>query len=88
MRLRWVPAVALLLSACTSSPDAEPVERTTVPRIEYGTSVDDAMRVLEEAGLRGTEPEVDWPHYVIGTDPEAGTSVPVGSEVRLEIGDG
>ena len=81
-----MPALALAIG-CGAGPSG-PAERTTVPRIEYGTSVGQALRILEEAGLRGHEPDVDWPHYVTGTDPDADTEVDVGTRVELEIGDG
>lgn len=86
MRWLWIPAL-VLAAGCGGAPSEAP-ERTTVPQIRYGTSVADALRILEEAGLRGHEPDVDWPHYVTGTDPAAGTVVDVGTRVELEIGDG
>jgi hypothetical protein len=61
---------------------------TKVPAIKYGTSVDDAMAHLERAGLCGQSPNVDFPHYVIGTKPAAGSVVERGAQVALLIGDG
>jgi hypothetical protein len=61
---------------------------TKVPAIKYGTSVDDAMARLERAGLCGQPPNVDFPHYVIGTKPSAGSVVERGTQVALLIGDG
>lgn len=86
MQALWVPVV-VLVAGCSTPPAGVP-ERTTVPRIAYGTSVGDALRILEDADLRGHEPDVGWPHYVTGTDPDAGAEVDVGSRVELEIGDG
>lgn len=60
----------------------------SVPFIRVGTSDADAARVLQEAGLEAEPPEVDWPHYVIATEPSAGSVVPVGSTVQLIPGDG
>lgn len=63
-------------------------EGTKVPTIEYGTSVDEAMAQLERAGLCGHSPDVNFPHYVIGTKPAAGSMVDRGTRVALLIGDG
>lgn len=61
---------------------------TKVPTITFGTSVDEAMAQLERAGLCGQAPDVDFPHYVTGTEPAAGSVVARGSRVALLIGDG
>jgi hypothetical protein len=63
-------------------------EMTTVPEIEFGTSVDKAKRILERAGLVGHSEDVDWPHYATGTNPPAGTTVHVGDTIEITIGDG
>jgi hypothetical protein len=60
----------------------------TVPHIRYGTSVDRARRILADAGLMGHEPNVNFPHYVTGTVPSAGSTVHVGDVIELQIGDG
>lgn len=60
----------------------------SVPFIELGTSDAEAAAMLEQSGLEAGLPEVDWPHYVISTEPDAGSVVPVGSTVRLIPGDG
>ncbi|WP_122817755.1 PASTA domain-containing protein [Nocardioides pantholopis] len=61
---------------------------TAVPFVEYGASVRAATRTLSRAGLVATSPDVDFPHYAIGTDPAAGTVVGVGEQVAVRIGDG
>ncbi|WP_156390859.1 MULTISPECIES: hypothetical protein [unclassified Nocardioides] len=61
---------------------------TTVPVIPYGAEVTDAMDLLGTAGLRGRSPQVDFPHYVTGTRPQAGLLARDGDAVRLTIGDG
>ena len=81
------PAPAPTPAGTPTSFPAAP-RHTTVPHIAYGTSVEKALQRLERAGLHDEEPAVDWPHYVTGTDPDAGTRVEVGSTVLLEIGDG
>jgi hypothetical protein len=60
----------------------------TVPAISFGRSSEAAVKRLEAAGLVAEVPDVDFPYYVTGTDPAAGTPVPAGSTVGLEIGDG
>ena len=65
-----------------------PAGWTSVPAEHYGESVEHAVRQLEAASLRGTSPDVDWPHYVTGTRPVAGTVVAEGDTVELTIGDG
>jgi len=65
-----------------------PSGQTTVPLIDYGTSVAEAEKQLFEAGLVGHAPEVNFPHYATGTIPPAGTVVEVGQVVELTIGDG
>ena len=59
-----------------------------MPVIPYGASVDDATETLSAAGLTARSPQVDFPHYVTGTQPEAGLLAAAGMVVRLTIGDG
>jgi PASTA domain len=73
---------------CGSVDDTATRGTTRVPRIKYGSSVDDAMSRLERASLCGQPPDVDFPHYVIGTEPAAGSIVERGTRVTLLIGDG
>lgn len=61
---------------------------TMVPIVRYGRSDATAVRLLEAAGLTAEVPDVDFPHYVTGTVPPAGTPVPAGAVVRLTVGDG
>jgi hypothetical protein len=61
---------------------------TTVPFIQLGTSVEEALDRLAGAGLRGESPDVDFPHYATGTVPSAGSVVAVGETVEVTIGDG
>lgn len=61
---------------------------TSVPFIKFGTSDADAAQTLREAGLEAELPDVDWPHYVIATEPGAGSVVQTGSTIRLIAGDG
>lgn len=61
---------------------------TSVPPIPFGTSDEDALALLGEAGLEGRVPDVDWPHYVTGSSPPPGTVIEEGSVVDLTIGDG
>jgi len=65
-----------------------PDDRTTVPYVPFGASDAEIVRLLEAAGLVAQVPDVDWPHYVTGVDPVAGTELPVGAEVEILIGDG
>ena len=46
------------------------------------------MSRLARASLCGQPPDVDFPHYVIGTEPAAGSIVERGTRVTLLIGDG
>lgn len=62
--------------------------QTAVPPLRYGTADDDALAALAAAGLEGRIPEVDFPHYVTVSEPPAGTVVPIGSVVDLQVGDG
>ena len=61
---------------------------TTVPYIEYGSSHDKAREQLAAAGLTAQVPEVNFPSYVTGTVPPAGSVVEKGTEIAVEIGDG
>jgi hypothetical protein len=61
---------------------------TTVPFIEYGTSVEDAKEELAAAGLTGESPDANFPHYATGTVPTAGSVVGIGDVVEIKIGDG
>ena len=73
------------------SPNSQVTARSgtvRVPAITVGTSVDDALKQLSDAGLEGCTPQVDYPHYATGTDPAAGSTVSLGSRVTLQIGDG
>ncbi|MFC6044115.1 PASTA domain-containing protein [Nocardioides hankookensis] len=65
-----------------------PAGLTTVPAIGAGTAVQQALGLIEEAGLVGRAPQVDFPHYVTGTAPAAGRVVRAGATVRLTVGDG
>jgi hypothetical protein len=62
--------------------------RTTVPPMDYGTNAGKAVRILEEAGLVAHKPDVDWPYYVTGTVPEAGSPVSFCDVIELIPGDG
>ena len=59
-----------------------------VPYVPFGASDREIVGLLRAAGLEADVPDVDWPHYVIGVDPPAGTVVPLGSKVQVQIGDG
>ncbi|MGD9959451.1 PASTA domain-containing protein [Nocardioides sp.] len=95
-----VSLLVVLMTACGqgeregSDPSCEAVdaalstEAATVPPIDYGTSVDDAMETLARAGLCGERPDVDFPYYVTGTDPSAGSTVERGTHITFLIGDG
>lgn len=61
---------------------------STVPFIEHGRSLEEAQEQLAGAGLTAEVPDVDFPYYVVGTVPPAGSVVEEGTEVGLEIGDG
>jgi hypothetical protein len=76
------------LAALVGSATTVPAGWLTVPAISYGAGDGEGVRILEEAGLVGVTPDVDWPHYVIGTDPPTGSVVAEGSEVALVPGDG
>jgi hypothetical protein len=76
------------LTAIRRSLQVLPEDYTTVPFIAYGTSMKVAERQLADAGLVGTSPVVDFPHYFTGTVPVAGSVVPAGAEVEMRIGDG
>lgn len=76
------------LEALHASATTVPDGWVAVPPISYGASDEDGVRLLEAAGLVGVRPEVDWPHYVVGTEPAAGSVVAEGSEVALVPGDG
>lgn len=82
------PAGRQTILAIRDSIQILPEGYASVPFIQVGTSDADAAKVLQEAGLDAEPPEVDWPHYVIATEPSAGSVVPVGSTVQLIPGDG
>jgi hypothetical protein len=73
-----------LLDSATATPDGW----TTVPAVDHGASDADAVEVLDDAGLVAVPPDVDWPHYVVGTEPAVGSVVREGSQVVLVPGDG
>ena len=70
------------------SGDLTASETTTVPAIKYGTSVKDALQQLARAGLCADAPNLDYPHYVTGANPSAGTDAKRGSLITLMVGDG
>jgi hypothetical protein len=73
----------------SSSQSAAPTPHlVTVPRIRPYVSVERAKRELARVGLVGESPDVNFPHYFVGTEPTSGTEVEVGSTVQLIIGDG
>ena len=61
---------------------------TAVPYLGFGESDAQGVAALEAAGLEADLPDVNFPHYVTGTTPTAGTVVPMGSIVEIQIGDG
>lgn len=63
---------------------------TTVPFLDFAADSDDALDELAQADLNGQLEEGPdcCPHYVVGSDPEAGSVVPVGSEVTVLLGEG
>ena len=65
-----------------------PAGQTTVPLIPYGIPVSGAERLLTDAGLVARAPDVNFPHYAIGTEPPEGTVAPVGTVVDITVGDG
>jgi hypothetical protein len=65
-----------------------PVGWTTVPFVTYGASDDGAVNAMTAVGLLPVLPDVDSPHYVVGSDPFGGSPVEVGAEVRVLVGDG
>lgn len=82
------PSARETILAIRDSIQILPEGYASVPFIGYGTSDADAAQVLQDAGLEAEPPDVDWPHYVISTEPVAGSVVPVGSKVELIPGDG
>ena len=89
-------SIALLfVGACASENGAQqPSEvcsregRTTVPHIEFGTSAEKAVRILERAGLVAHRPDVNFPYYVTKTSPKAGSMVQLCDVINLIPGDG
>jgi hypothetical protein len=89
-------AAMLSAGACSAEPNDE--ERSggdcggqgtvVVPHIKYGTNADKAVRILESTGLVGVKPDVNFPYYVIGTRPKAGSVVEACTPVELIPGDG
>jgi beta-lactam-binding protein with PASTA domain/predicted Ser/Thr protein kinase len=66
-------------------------ETVVVPFLLDGTTVDEARAALEDRGLRSAvqEQDSDRPEgEVLATDPEASTTVPVGSTVTLTVSTG
>lgn len=63
---------------------------TTVPHLSDGSSSPDALEDLAASDLNGqlASGADCCPHYVIGSDPAAGSVVPIGSEVTVLVGDG
>lgn len=63
---------------------------TTVPFLGYAGDSADALDELAEADLTGQlEPGADCcPRYAFGSDPEAGSVVPIGTAVTVLVGDG
>lgn len=82
------PDARAFAGALRGSLRAVPDGLVTVPALPYGVSDAAAIRRLTAAGLTAPEPDVDFPHYVTGTLPPAGSLVPEGSSVELQIGDG
>lgn len=82
------PAARDTIRGIRDSVRAIPDGYVAVPFIEFGTSVEDAGKMLGEVGLEAKRPQVDWPHYVTATEPEAGSVVPIASTIRLIPGDG
>lgn len=67
---------------------ALPAGLVTVPAVRCGVSDAAAIRQLTAAGLVAAVPDVDFPHYVTGTLPPAGSVVQEGASVELQVGDG
>lgn len=82
------PAAQETILAIRDSIQVLPEGYTSVPFIRLGTSDADATQILGDAGLEAELPDVDWPHYVVATEPVAGSVVETGSTVRLVPGDG
>lgn len=62
---------------------------TAVPPIPYGISVEEAERLLTDAGLDADVEEMAGPHYVTGTVPPAGSVVFLDSApIKVLVGDG
>ena len=59
-----------------------------VPYLGFGTSSDEGVQLLEVAGLLAELPDVNFPHYVVGTTPGAGAVVREGTQVKIQVGDG
>jgi hypothetical protein len=59
---------------------------TTVPPIQYGSTIEDAERLLTDAGLQADIDEI--PGDATRTVPPAGSVVADGSVVRVRVGDG
>lgn len=72
-------------------PDPGPLPTGIVPDLLDETSLSRADRLAEEAGFRLVVEEVE--HWApegtfVGQNPAAGTEVPLGSRIRLEVSDG
>ena len=87
LRYRGADARAFA-GALRRSLTALPDGLVTVPAVRYGVSDAAAVRQLAAAGLAATTPDVDFPHYVTGTLPPAGSVVEEGAGVELQVGDG
>ena len=74
-------------SSAPAAPSPSP-EMVKVPHIPPYVSVARAKKALARVGLVGVAPDVNFAHYFVRTKPASGTEVPVGSTVRLMIGDG
>jgi hypothetical protein len=87
LRYRGTDARAFA-GALRGSLTALPAGLVTVPAVRYGVSDAAAIRQLTAAGLVAAAPDVDFPHYVTGTLPPAGSAVQEGASVELQVGDG
>jgi hypothetical protein len=82
------PAARATVLSIRNSLQVLPKGYTSVPFIKFGSSDAEAAQILHRAGLTAELPDVDFPHYVTGTAPTAGSVVRAGSSVRVIPGDG